>query len=80
MPTLAERMAERQRRLAQREKANDVADSLSEAVHLRLQYERRLQVRGCSCKILQLLFSKQTFGKPAKFGRHLEGSFSAENR
>jgi hypothetical protein len=44
MPTLAMRMAERQRRLAQKEKANEIADSLSEAVHLRLQYERRLQV------------------------------------
>jgi hypothetical protein len=44
MPTLAMRMAERQRRLAQKEQANENRDSLSEAVHMRLQYERRLQV------------------------------------
>ena len=41
-------MAERQRRLAQKEQANENRDSLSEAVHMRLQYERRLQVHCLS--------------------------------
>ena len=48
MPTLAMRMAERQRRLAQKEAAKENKDSLTEAVHMRLQYERRLQVTAAT--------------------------------